>query len=259
MISMVLTVRGADSCRLRNFYAVLRHFSRIFKDWEYVVVEQDSYSKIDRSCLGCDVLHSLAFNPGVFNKSWGLNLGYRRSSGDMIVFADSDIIVPSQHMTMAIKALDLGVDLVRPYRSIVDLGCAETEAYLTGGRFPKIDNERALNRNYLGENLCLAGGIFAIRRDRFEYFGGFDEEFVGWGGEDDAFSIRAQALSDKTRIARRALAWHLWHPRQDREMAGSYDRNLDRLSSYYLLDRDQHREAAKVNLGGIARIDKYHG
>jgi len=56
------------------------------------------------------------------------------------------------------------------------------------------------------------GGTLGIRRDAFWKIGGFDEEFVGWTGEDTEFHDRCQVLN----------GWfhgfvpfiHLWHPPQ---------------------------------------------
>jgi len=57
-----------------------------------------------------------------------------------------------------------------------------------------------------------AGGSIAIARDKYWQIGGFDEAFIGWGGEDNEFWERAQTLK----------VWnygylpmvHLWHTAQ---------------------------------------------
>ncbi len=57
-----------------------------------------------------------------------------------------------------------------------------------------------------------AGGSFAITGKAYFEIGGFDESFVGWGGEDNEFWERAQTLK----------LWpygylplvHLWHEAQ---------------------------------------------
>jgi GT2 family glycosyltransferase len=61
-----------------------------------------------------------------------------------------------------------------------------------------------------------AGGSFGMARDAFFDIGGFDESFVGWGGEDNEFWERAQTRS----------VWpfgyvplvHLWHEPQPEKL-----------------------------------------
>jgi hypothetical protein len=57
-----------------------------------------------------------------------------------------------------------------------------------------------------------AGGSLAITSAAFAAIGGMDEEFVGWGGEDNEFWDRC--------LTRPTWTWgyepivHLWHPSQ---------------------------------------------
>ena len=59
---------------------------------------------------------------------------------------------------------------------------------------------------------ALGGGSIAISRQTFFEIGGFDEAFLGWGGEDNEFWDRAQS--------RRVWPYaylpfvHLWHELQ---------------------------------------------
>ena len=69
--------------------------------------------------------------------------------------------------------------------------------------------------------------------------GGMDDRFEGWGGEDDAFSIKVQKLVSRRGAAREAPAWHLWHPRAKSETPDLYRRNLELLKTYRQLDDEQ--------------------
>ena len=89
-----------------------------------------------------------------------------------------------------------------------------SEQYLSYGELPNTPKPgQTLNRVHLGEQLCIAGGSFLISRNLFDEVGGFDERFLGWGGEDDAFSLRVNSASNKVALLKQSLAWHLWHPR----------------------------------------------
>jgi GT2 family glycosyltransferase len=68
-----------------------------------------------------------------------------------------------------------------------------------------------------------AGGSIAVGRDAYFAIGGFDESFIGWGGEDNEFWDRAQT--------RKVCPYgflplvHLWHPGQpDKHYVGGQGR-----------------------------------
>jgi len=59
------------------------------------------------------------------------------------------------------------------------------------------------------QNLC---GHFSIFRKDIEYVNGFDENFVGWGGEDKDLGIRLVKAGIYCKpLIRQARALHLWH------------------------------------------------
>ena len=56
---------------------------------------------------------------------------------------------------------------------------------------------------------------FSIHREDIERVNGYDENFVGWGGEDEDMAIRlaSSGLQGKT-IIRKARVLHLYHPKE---------------------------------------------
>ena len=57
------------------------------------------------------------------------------------------------------------------------------------------------------------GGSIVARRDAYDAIGGFDESFVGWGGEDNDFFDRAAFLGGVHRFAYMPIL-HLHHAPQ---------------------------------------------
>ncbi|MDQ3737873.1 MAG: glycosyltransferase [Actinomycetota bacterium] len=53
---------------------------------------------------------------------------------------------------------------------------------------------------------------FAVGRARWDQFGGFDEGFVGYGGEDTDLALRARSLGAPMAWPPGATAFHQWHP-----------------------------------------------
>ncbi|MBJ6121703.1 glycosyltransferase family 2 protein [Sphingomonas mollis] len=56
---------------------------------------------------------------------------------------------------------------------------------------------------------------FAIRRQRFEELGGFDEAFTGYGAEDTDFGYRADRAGVPLLFVGGAIACHQYHPTYD--------------------------------------------
>ena len=59
---------------------------------------------------------------------------------------------------------------------------------------------------------CFWSLNFAMRRDRFLAMGGFDEGYVGYGGEDTDFGRTAASMGVPLRWVRGARAYHQYHP-----------------------------------------------
>lgn len=63
---------------------------------------------------------------------------------------------------------------------------------------------------------CTVSCGVAIPSRLFDEVGGFDEGFVGWGGEDVAFHLAATAIGGgEERVP--GDIWHLWHPTSPRD------------------------------------------
>ena len=193
--SYIMTWRhGEDNARRDNLFAVLEWLSR-YPMFAPIVVEQDSAPCLSGPLPHADVTHVFAFNAGPFNKSWGLNVGFRASSLPWLAFADADVIA-GDALPESLGYLAQGYAAVKPYRRLIDLD--ETESVrVRSGDFdwlPLRDDGFAPNRENIGEHIVFAGGAFLITRAAFAAAGAWDERFLGWGGEDDAMSYKMERL-----------------------------------------------------------------
>ncbi len=124
--------------------------------------------------------------------------------------------MPSRHLEAALTACRGGGEVVRPWADVIDLTELETASVVAGTldarRLASLAQGRR-GRLRAGEVPPLCGGSYVIRRDVYERLGGQDERFRGWGGEDDAMSIKVAKLCTRVGIVRDGLAFHLHHPR----------------------------------------------
>jgi hypothetical protein len=232
-LSYLITYRESGSSERReNLLAVLRWLAQ-WPELQVVVVEQDSVPRLDRGIVGHGGVR-FAYNPGPFNKAWGLNVAASLTQRPLLAIADADLVVPHA-LPEAAERCAQG-HAIKPYRTIVDLTAAET-ARVRGGEWsfaPARAPNAPRNRESQGEHVVFAGGLFVIRRDTYIRLGGFDERFLGWGGEDDAMTLKLQ----RARIALSEIgdepALHLWHPRSRDSTLGQphYDTNRALLADY---------------------------
>jgi N-terminal domain of galactosyltransferase len=212
--SYIMTWRqGDDNARRDNLFAVLAWLAR-YPMFAPIVVEQDSAPRLTGPLPHPDVAHVFAYNAGPFNKSWGLNVGFRASALPWLAFADADLIL-GDALPETLDYLAQGYSAVKPYRRLIDLDEAES-ARVRSGNFDWIaprDDDAAPNREAVGEHIVFAGGAFVITRAAFCAIGAWDERFRGWGGEDDAMSYKMERMRLPGVELDRRPALHLFHAR----------------------------------------------
>jgi len=247
----LITYRADETgIREANLMATLRALSSI-TNLSVRVIEQDRVPRL-RTALPHPAADALfAYNPGPFNKSWGFNVGVATTEAALLLFMDGDLLIP--------KGLTAAIDLVlggralaaKPYRHLIDLTQAESQQVITGAQQLTLGRDRlTADRAAKGEFLVFCGGAFAIRRDTLLEAGGWDERFVGWGGEDDALSYRLERARVAAVQIDEAPALHLWHPRtvENSVQQQHYSSNVALLQAY--------REASDAELTRMAEVQQ---
>ena len=260
MYSYVIPYR-ADSLREReeNLRCVLRRLSRL-PELEVVLVEQDAVSRVDSRSLPSNCVHFFIKNAGPFNKAWGVNVGYKRSSGDVIAFGDADVIVNTQVLTPCFGVCSRGIAAVRPFDRWVDLTRGESRKMIDGDEEPSVvRSPQSVDREGIGEFISFCSGLFMIRRDVYSQLGGFDESFVGWGGEDDAMTLKLARSGLSTQILEGETAFHLWHERSHHSRYGHphYAQNVERLKHYTACSDEELQLMCRQGRLSMGDVSKY--
>ena len=258
--SYIVTWReNADSDRRANLLTVLAWLARA-PELEVIVVEQDAIPRINEGLADPACKWIFAYNPGPFNKGWGFNVGARHSSTPVLAFGDADLIVDGV-LPQCIGYCARGYQTVKPYRRLIDLTPEETAVVRSGDHSfqPRRPEASAPNREAQGEFVVFAGGLFFMRSDAFRQVGGWDERFVGWGGEDDAmtYKIERARLSAVELDERPAI--HLWHGRTTDTTSGqpAYAANLALLADYRNYTDAQLRRLSDVQMQVSGWREKY--
>lgn len=206
-------VASAHNHRLDNLTTVLAWLRR-FPALAVILVEQDSTPTLNVAEMLPHlqgINYQFAYNPGPFNKSWGLNVGARCANTDVIGFGDADVICGD--VMESVQACLERVIAVNCHRRTVDLTAAQSMLVRSGNHdfLPTADVSR--EREQQQEHVVFCGGNFFIRRQAFLELGLWDERFLGWGGEDDAMSHKLQRARVSAMEFDSRPAIHLYHER----------------------------------------------
>jgi hypothetical protein len=226
--SYIMTWRGAgDSARKANLDAVLRWLKPL-RPAEVILVEQDVAPSLTDPLPLWDLRYVFAYNPGPFNKSWGFNVGARLAAGSVLAFGDADVVCNG--LPEAIAVCRAGAPVVRPFRGINDLNEAESEQVrkdLSCLADPGFIT-RPPDRTAVGEFPPACGALAIFERRFFWKLGGWDERFLGWGGEDDAMDVKVRRANTEPHVINRTDGFHLHHVRATTDLGTSaaYRNNL---------------------------------
>lgn len=233
--------------RIQNLRRVLDWING-FGGVEVLLIEQDTHSKI--SHLNLKAKHIFVKSNMPYNRSWAFNVALKNSNSNIMVFGDSDLIMEPNEFITGLNALK-EYSMVSPYNSVIDLTPQETGMQL---------NEMlTINRPGRGEtdiqkiNIC--GGIAMFRKDDIIKIGGWNEDFLSWGGEDDAQAIKVKNFLSWTEL--KAKCYHLYHEKAQPDMK-FYQRNLQLLQKISQMDKDQLQKMIQSQLPKIGMKNKYN-
>jgi GT2 family glycosyltransferase len=204
-VSFVIGHRGRD--RLPLLLTTLRSIAAQREAAiECIVVEQSARPEVQAEVPPwVRYLHTPVDSGLQYCRSAAFNAGAAIARGDVLILHDNDILVPESYAAEAAARAREGWRFMDLKRFIFYVSEDDTRALAAGGALAN-DLVTRVTQNLHG------GSVVAIREAFFE-IGGFDDEFVGWGGEDLDFWERAVARGSANGYGYLPLV-HLWHPAQ---------------------------------------------
>ena len=181
--------------------------------FECVVVEQDVESLIQYALPNwVKYLHSPpAVAENLYNRSQAFNDAAQVARGRVFVLHDNDMLVPVDYAAEVFRRYRQGYDVIQLKRFIFYLDKNSSDMVHKSSRLPgKVTCEQVI------ENLC-GGGSVSVSAEAYKQIGGMDEDFVGWGGEDEEFWDRC--LTCRVWEYGSLPVVHLWHGPQSGKRA----------------------------------------
>jgi predicted glycosyltransferase involved in capsule biosynthesis len=175
---------------------------------ECIVVEQDQEQKIKHLLPDwVRYVYTPLPSPGIaYSRSWAFNEGARQAKSQRLVFHDNDMVIPKCYASEMCAIFNKGFLFVNLKRFVFYLDKSTSNHYVQDS-----SNNNLFGLNAIVQNL-EGGGSFGACKKSFLEVGGFDERFVGWGGEDNEFWERA--LTKLTWEYGYLPILHLWHQAQ---------------------------------------------
>ena len=168
-----------------------------------------------------------------FRKTRALNNAIRNSTGDLLIFCDQDLIFGEEyietianniksniflmgrahHTTEEQKNLILSdIENINSYNEIIKKLPAK---YIkTIDKMLKEDRKRRIIKTLrlAKRGIKLVGMSYALMRETYLKVNGYDENYIGWGQEDDDFGNRLTVAGINGReLITQNIQLHLWH------------------------------------------------
>jgi len=176
------------------------------------------------------------------------NDGVRASTAPYLLFSDSDCLFPVDHLQQHLLARRPGVvrsgDCLRLDRESterVDAAAIDSGAYrawISREERIRLFQKRLKGRYYQlvrhPTRPKLTGFNIGISRKDLEAVNGFDEDFIGWGCEDDDLANRLRRSGRRiASVLGYTHGYHMWHPTEPSRPANWTDGpNVSRLQSF---------------------------
>lgn len=164
-----------------------------------------------------------------YSKSEAVNNAFKKSTREILIIMDSDILIDIESLNTAISIVDK-YKFILPYNKLVRLDEKSTEKILNKEMF-NIEDIDINNNSIIKEESRMVGGIYVTTKEVYKNIGGFDERFRGWGGEDDAVLSCVKYIYGKYHRLDNIL-YHLYHTRQHQSVECRI-KNLEILKNDY--------------------------
>jgi predicted glycosyltransferase involved in capsule biosynthesis len=206
-ISLLIPYKSDHSYRERNLEWIKKRYSILMPNAEI--------------CIG-----TCPSEP--FSRSAAINNAYKISTRDILVISDADVFLDVKLIKLGAAALEESPWVI-PYDNINYLSLEGTTALLKEEPTANIENSISHQNIYNYSGYKIFGGLCILKKECFEKVGGFDEAFIGWGCEDDAFQRKMDAVCGK-HIRFHSCLWHLYHPSA---LRNNYKNNFIYLNDAY--------------------------
>lgn len=207
-VSVIFPFRSLHSTRKRNLDYTMSFYKTVFPQAEYILCDDD--------------------DPRDFNRGRALIHGVEQSTGDVLILADADYIVPAQALQESVARCPFAGFIV-PYSTVAYLDDLGSNSFMKHGDFTKLRRED-IQKQW---QVKVVGGVNVVLRGNYYAAGGFDPKHKGWGFEDASFYMAMETLVAPVEWIE-GPAVHLWHPASRNPRSPNFHPSWDHCKRYEL-------------------------
>jgi predicted glycosyltransferase involved in capsule biosynthesis len=153
------------------------------------------------------------------------------AKNDILLFCDGYMIFDDDLIENGLKIVR-DVPWVAPMNQKFDLTWQASNQLMNMKPDVKLKDLNLTVSRKWGAERCRAGAMLMITKENFEKAGGFDERFLGWGFEDNAFMLSAEATIGSY-VETDNIAYHLWHPLSINQYPDLTAKNRELYAEYF--------------------------
>ncbi|MEM9320082.1 MAG: galactosyltransferase-related protein [Pseudomonadota bacterium] len=247
--TILLSLKADSAARLENLTRLHAYYTAMTDGAELIVVQQGQAALPDLPGVH---VHRLA-DRGLHWKTRNLNLAAALSNRPFLLSTDIDMVPKPAALADAMALLRSGADFCHLFDGLVLNISTERAAEFTDWQsfmagLPHVPRGQVIPGDsragqglrvlYGDANHRATGGGFVCRRAAFVAVGGYNENFVSYGAEDEEFDLRARRLGyDFGQVDGHNL-YHFDHPRGAESRFGPfYRQNMAELARVEAMDR----------------------
>ncbi len=213
--SIVIPVHIDCPERLEHLQFLTSYFECYFGGYQLIIIEQGTVQKV--------------FHPNVrfieskrtFSTSEVSNMGAEFVNTSFFCKCDVDAVICPKAIFDAFETLkSTEISMMIPYNGVsFTIQNPKRQEFMKAFDFdalPFVEKKEACRWSGVGmyvKNGDSKGLIHHFKTSVFKQFGGYNEEFVGWGYEDDEIVHRFERLEKPAQYLEGYNAYHLDHPR----------------------------------------------
>lgn len=200
-VTVVRAYRPGQLDRELSHDWTLARWQALFPAWKLLEVDSDPNEPFSRSKSRNDAYHAALADPEC----------------EVVVFADADT-APCRNAMISAAAMTGAAGWALPYTRYINLTQASTNQVLfskPGEHLPQdLAYEHCIPSPPVPPYQDPVSGILCVSRALLAEAGGYDENFRGWGYEDNEFAERLRSFQS-TPYRVDSFVLHLWHPAPD--------------------------------------------
>jgi len=258
-VTFITHLRYDHDDRIKNLQTILDYYSSNFPESSFIFVEDDVQHNVKFDTIKWPKGKTSFFlikNNSFYYRTRALNYGIKKAKTSIVVSLDTDCIVPVASFKKCVKALLDDATMAWPYNGFF-IDTSHTlhnqfivKEYNYNSLFDLLPDISTLKLGYQYGDFSIrctntdhqsVGGIVMFNKDRFLEMGGYNENFICWGAEDNELYHRCNILEHKQYRDNdlNSVCFHLFHRSAVRNQHPFYQSNFDEANKVVKMSKDE--------------------